>query len=121
MGVSEAEVKLAPGRSCQGCTMCCKIMAIPALAKPAMTWCTHCAVGTGCRIYPDRPEDCRVYFCQWVVDGTIGQHWHPAKSRMVLSYKPGQNQIMIHVDADRPDAWRKEPFHAEIRRWVAKL
>ena len=30
------------------------------------------------------------------------------------------NRILILVDKDRKDAWRKEPFNRQIRQWAAQ-
>jgi hypothetical protein len=38
------------GRSCDSCTLCCKLMPVDQHAKPAATWCPHCESGSGCRI-----------------------------------------------------------------------
>ncbi|MGM4958232.1 hypothetical protein ACT4MK_23450 [Bradyrhizobium barranii] len=42
-------------RACGDCTLCCKVMAIEALAKLAGSWCRHCKPGQGCAIYAERP------------------------------------------------------------------
>jgi hypothetical protein len=48
------------------CTLCCRLMDVDELDKPADKWCEHCQVGTGCRIYEDRPKTCRGWSCQWL-------------------------------------------------------
>jgi hypothetical protein len=112
----DAVPPLAPGRSCEGCTTCCKLLSIDELKKPAQTWCQHCEIGVGCKIYSERPDDCRTFYCGWVLDGAIGDEWDPRRSKMVIKFE--DNRIVIHVDKDRKDAWRKEPFHSQIRRWA---
>ena len=107
---------LAPGRSCEGCTTCCKIPAVEALAKPPQVWCQHCEIGVGCKIYQVRPDECQTFYCGWVLDGRIGEEWRPAKCRMVVKFEPAR--IVIHVDKDRKDAWRREPWNTQIRRWA---
>lgn len=109
---------LAPGRSCDGCTACCKLLSIPELKKPAQTWCEQCDIGKGCRIYDTRPTDCRTFFCGWVLDQALGPAWDPRHSRMVVKFEA--NRIVIHVDKDRRDQWRKEPYLSQIRSWAAQ-
>ena len=104
-------------RSCVGCTMCCKLLAIAALEKPRLQWCQHCDVGVGCKIYDERPSECRAFECGYVVDEHIGDHWRPAESRMVVSLATDARRMVIYVDPDRPDAWRKEPFYSDIKNW----
>jgi hypothetical protein len=111
----------APGRSCTGCTLCCKIFGIPELAKPRHQWCGHCAIGTGCKIYGTRPQSCREFVCGYLVDASVPEHWKPAKSRMVLTSEDDGRRLVIHVDTGRLDAWRKPPYYAEIKRMAAAM
>jgi uncharacterized protein len=96
--------------------MCCKLVAVHELEKPAQSWCEHCDIGNGCRIYDTRPTDCRTFYCGWLLDPHISDDWLPSKSKMVVKFEP--KRIVIHVDKDRKDAWRKEPFNAQIRAWA---
>ena len=112
------EMPVVEGRSCAGCTMCCKVMGVGSLSKPPQKWCDHCAVGTGCSIYETRPMDCREYYCHWLLNPAIGEHWAPKHSRMVLAYRSDRRQLTVYVDVDRPDAWRKAPYRADIQRWT---
>ena len=114
--VPEAKPELVPGRSCQDCTMCCKLVAVHELEKPAQSWCEHCEIGVGCKIYDRRPADCRTFYCGWLLDPRISDAWQPSKSKMVVKFEP--KRIVIHVDKDRRDQWRKEPFHSQIRAWA---
>ena len=111
----------ASGRSCEGCTLCCKIFGIPELEKPRHAWCAHCEIGKGCRIYETRPASCREFVCGWLIDGTVPEHWRPAKSRMVLTTEDGGRRLVINVDAGRLDAWKKPPYYAEIKRMAAAM
>jgi hypothetical protein len=108
---------IAPGRSCAGCTLCCKIMGIAALEKPPGVWCKHCEPASGCRIYEDRPQECRTFFCGYLINGQLGEEWKPSRSRLVLELQG--NRIGVHVDPQRPDAWRREPFYSSLKRWAA--
>ena len=103
------------GRGCDSCTLCCKLVPVDEIAKPAATWCPHCAPASGCRIYADRPHGCRVFFCGWLVNAEVAPHWRPRESRMVLDFQPSMNRLAVHVDPGRPDAWRKPPYHAELQ------
>jgi hypothetical protein len=37
---------------------------------------------------------------------------------MVPVYK--QNRVMVHVDPQRPEAWRKEPFYSVLKNLARK-
>ena len=105
-------------RSCGTCTLCCKLFDIRALDKPQFEWCKHCAVGHGCRIYEQRPDECREFNCSWLLDATLGEEWRPSRSKIVLTREG--SVIGVHVDPARPDAWRNEPYHSQIRGWAAQ-
>jgi hypothetical protein len=109
---------LVPGRSCEGCTACCKLTAVQALNKPPSVWCEHCDKGVGCNIYETRPDECRVFYCGWVTNPVISEAWRPEKSKMVIIF--ATKRIAIYVDKDRRDAWRKAPYITDIRNWAAQ-
>lgn len=109
----------AAGRSCGTCTLCCKLFDIRALDKPRFEWCKHCAVGHGCNIYEQRPDECRAFNCSYLLNPDLGEEWKPSKSKIVLTLEKG-NVIGVYVDPGRADAWRKEPYHSQIRRWAAE-
>ena len=46
----------APGKTCGPCTMCCSVLEIVEMKKPAGPVCAHCRAGGGCGIYPSRPR-----------------------------------------------------------------
>ena len=106
----------APGRECGDCTLCCKVMAIEALAKPGGSWCPHCKPGHGCLIYASRPAECQSFSCLWLVDDKLDEHWKPNKSKLVLT--TSEDGIEVRCDPGFPDAWRKEPYRTEIREWA---
>ena len=58
-------------RACGDCTLCCKVMAIEELAKPAGQWCRHCKPGRGCLIYDSRPAECSAFDCLWLIDAAV--------------------------------------------------
>lgn len=106
-----------PEKSCGECALCCKVMAIETLAKPAGAWCRHCRPGAGCLIHPERPAECRDFGCLWLLDERLGPQWKPSKSKLVLTIS--EDGIEIRCDPGFPDAWRKVPYHSQIRQWAA--
>lgn len=111
----------APGRDCGTCTLCCKVYEVPVLEKPAGTWCRHCTPGRGCGIHETRPEHCRAFFCLWMTDGRMPDHWKPERSKIVMSVFPSTGFIHAQVDPGAPQAWRKEPYLTELQRFAADL
>ena len=53
-------------RQCGSCTLCCKLLAVPAIEKPAGKWCQYCERSKGCGIYDVRPAGCRTFNCMWL-------------------------------------------------------
>lgn len=106
---------------CGGCTACCKIMKVRELDKPANVWCAHCRIGSGCGIYAERPESCRVYECLWLktqrMDRPMAPALRPDRSRVVVGTTNGGEDLVLYVAPDRPDAWKR----GEFGRFVADM
>jgi hypothetical protein len=103
------------GRRCGTCTLCCKVMTIEELRKPNGQWCPHCVKGRGCAIYSDRPNECVRFQCGYLLSPVLGEHWLPARSKLVVAFKPDAKELVVHVDPGVPNAWRAEPYYSEIR------
>lgn len=56
-------------RNCDGCTVCCTVLAVKPLNKPKETACPHAFAGHGCARYDLRPEPCRNFGCLWFTGG----------------------------------------------------
>jgi hypothetical protein len=117
--MAEAVATAAPGKSCGDCTLCCKVMQIAALGKAAGAWCGHCRIGAGCKIHAAKPGECGDFFCGYLQDPRLGEEWRPSKSKIVLVAELGGRRIAAHVDPQRPDAWRQEPYYSQLKAWAA--
>jgi len=104
---------IVAGRSCGECTLCCKLIGVTELDKPKGIWCKHCDVGVGCKIYANRPAECRAFHCGYLVNDRLGEHWKPSRSKMVVT--TDGPSVTIYVDPGRPGAWRVEPFQSELK------
>lgn len=109
----------APGRACGTCTLCCKVYDVPALEKPAGSWCRHCKPGLGCGIHDTRPQHCRSFFCLWMTQAWLGPEWKPERAKMVLTVDPGTGFLLVQVDPGAPNAWRTEPYYRHLKQWAA--
>jgi hypothetical protein len=113
------ETVLLPGRKCGACSLCCKLLRIDAFQKPEGRWCNHCAPGKGgCKIYQDRPTECRKFYCAWLTATDVGPEWFPLKSKMVLYAEGDGNRIALHVDPATPNSWREAPYYQQLRDWT---
>jgi hypothetical protein len=112
------QADVVQGRSCGGCTLCCKLLRVEEIETPPLAWCPNCDTRKGCAIYDHRPAECRDFYCEYLLNGTLGEHWRPSKCKMVVVLEDYSNALVIHVDPSRPHAWRQEPFYSEIRQWA---
>jgi hypothetical protein len=109
-------VALVPGRSCGDCSLCCKLVRVDAFAKPQGIWCAHCAPGgERCRIYDQRPAECRDFYCAWLASPTLGEEWRPNRCKLVLRVEADGRMITVHVDPSDPAAWRREPYFRTLK------
>lgn len=110
-------------RTCGKCSLCCKVMGVPEI-KPDHEWCQYCKPGVkggGCTIYESRPQRCRDFLCQWRLDPRFGEHWYPAKAKIVVdtTLRAGKLIVVFSVDPDWPSRWREEPWFSDIKK-IAK-
>jgi hypothetical protein len=105
----------ATGRSCGSCTLCCKVYEVPPIDnKPRGVWCRHCQPGKGCGIWEQRPEFCRDFHCHWIRDDSFGPEWKPDIAKFVMNER--DSGLIVTVDPGHPQAWRREPYLAGLRR-----
>jgi hypothetical protein len=104
-------------RQCGSCTLCCKLLAIPALDKPPGEWCRYCVPGLGCSIYDQRPDVCRIFACQWLRNESFGDEWFPPRAKM-FAYLDNSVQprlFRVVVDRSAPGRWRQSPYQERLR------
>lgn len=107
-------------RVCGSCQLCCKLLPVKGLDKPANQRCRHQAVGKGCRVYhrPGFPSECAVWNCRWLLN-EAGSVKRPDRTHYVIDVMPdlvlaqavdGETTeimvIQVWVDPAWPDAWR---------------
>jgi hypothetical protein len=121
-GPADAALPLE-GRSCADCALCCKLLAIGELAKPAGSWCRHAVEARRCAIYENRPATCRAWHCGYLFLPFLGEHWHPARCGMVLHWNTAQRELTIVVDEGLDGGWRLRLYAADVAmiyRWCLK-
>jgi len=104
-------------RTCGDCSLCCKLLAIETIGKTRGQWCRHCNVGSGCSQYSARPDECREFHCGFLTIAALDESWRPSRSKLVLGIEAGGQTVFVHVDPDRPQAWRKEPYYSRLKEW----
>ena len=103
-------------RECGSCSLCCKVIGIAALHKPAGKWCVHFERGVGCAIYADAPSECRQFQCFWSNETLKGDEWKPDRCKLVV-WTNKARRIIVDVDGDYPNAWRRAPYYSQIKAW----
>lgn len=89
-----------PQRSCDGCTLCCRLPDIDALDKPANRACRHLS-GAGCGIYARRPQLCRDFLCLWRTGELADAALDPKTSGLMI-YRQGP-QLTVLADPGPAD------------------
>jgi hypothetical protein len=115
MSMQAATVETA--RACGSCTMCCKVLGIDDLKKPAGRWCVNARAGVGCVIHDERPSVCRSFQCMWLTARDLPDEWKPDRARFVLAVETS-GCLQVICDPAQPAAWRREPYQSQIRRWA---
>lgn len=109
---------ITTGRECGKCSLCCKLLHVIELNKPAGAWCQHCKPGAGgCSIHETRPQICRGYFCGWMLSRGVGDDWYPLTCHMILSLAKigGVQTVTVTVDGKHPLAWREPHYHRQLQ------
>lgn len=111
-------VDIVAGRSCEGCGMCCNLLRIDALNKPAGEWCKHCSTRRSCDIHGEHPDDCRNFHCGWLTVEGLGDEWKPSKSKIIMTAELDGQRMTAIVDPKRPSAWRETPYYEQLKAWA---
>jgi hypothetical protein len=123
-------------RNCGDCQLCCKLLPVRELAKPANTRCRHQKFKVGCAVYRKPmtvvsdgiPPSCRLWNCRWLVE-QAGSVSRPDRCHYVVDLMPDYvtaqegdgprtriEAVQVWVDPAYPDAHR-DP---DLRAWLAE-
>jgi hypothetical protein len=118
-------------RSCGGCSLCCRLLPMPELHKPANTRCQHQKFKKGCAIYARRPSSCMHWSCRWLLGNDTADMPRPDRCHYVLDPMPDfitmrsneTGETVVHYEAVQiwldprfPDA-HKDPA---LRRYLER-
>lgn len=118
---------------CGSCTLCCRLLPVKGINKPANTRCQHQQTGKGCRVYhrPEKgfPWECGLWNCIWLQGDDAMPLRRPDRSHYVIDVMPdyvtaqdsklGEIRVpavQIWCDPKFPDAHR-DP---ELRAWLIR-
>jgi hypothetical protein len=99
------KLALAPDgpRRCGDCQLCCKLLPMPELHKPAGERCQHQKHGVGCAIYARRPASCAIWTCRWLVSDDTADLRRPDRSRYVIDVMPDFITLVDNDSGERTD------------------
>ena len=131
----ENGARLMPA-SCDDCGLCCKVLSVDEIDKPAGHWCRHIhrsEHGRSCGIYHERPDACRSFECIWLMSQSRpGQAMQPeirpdrshvvfcmdASVVLAADVDPENRILYAHVDPDWANAWRAPLPRLAIRTFL---
>ena len=87
--MTEKIKKFQNNRNCNGCTKCCDGWLRGNIhghdmyiGKPC-----HFVKSDGCSIYNDRPDICKIFKCEWLINLDIPEWLYPKKSEVIILKK----------------------------------
>lgn len=79
-------------RSCGSCSACCHSVPVADLGLRAFQRCRNLRsppdAALGCSVYPMRPNACRIWSCQWLVESEISENLRPDRCGVVIDTVP---------------------------------
>ena len=103
-------------KPCAECNLCCTLLTVNALEKPAGVRCAKLKYGN-CSIYEDRPHECGAFQCFWSLAEALDETWRPDRAGFVL-WSDADRRLIVDVDPKRPKSWRREPYYSQLRLWA---
>lgn len=83
-------------RSCDGCALCCKLLAIPWMNSPEGEYCSKC--DKGCTIYKTRPKECENFDCLWLGHKVLGEDLRPDRCGVMFELYKEEKTVIGMVD-----------------------
>lgn len=95
-------------RRCGSCSLCCTLLRVDELAKPAGIPCEKLREGGGCGIHPSRPGICRSYRCAWL-EGRFDESDRPDLLGALVDFLPRGGGLELVIVEARPGAFEGSP------------
>ena len=103
-------------KECGDCTLCCMVLPIHQVQSPPSVMCQHCTIESKCNIYDTRPEACKNFNCEWILDETMSDDLRPDKTGVI--FEKITNTIYLSlVNYTNLNAWD----NAIVRKHIKKL
>jgi hypothetical protein len=118
------------GRQCGDCQLCCKLLPVRSLDKPAGRRCQHQRHGLGCMVYARLnavSRECHEWNCRWLVDPDTAGLPRPDRCHYVIDMMPDYvfiaeaNRSMPVVQIWVDPAFRNAHREPKLRAWLDRL
>lgn len=94
--------------------MCCTALEIVELKKPAGPACPNCILTGGCKIYLKRPQVCRDFECNWLLERALPATLRPDKVGTILMEDDDTGEYRAVCAPAKPLAWRHPLVFAHL-------
>ena len=87
------------GEKCGECTLCCYLLTVPAMNKKAGVLCQACVLKKGCKIYTNRPQECKEFKCAYYQMEKVNISLRPDNCKMI--FEKVSDQIFLGTQDPR--------------------
>lgn len=119
---------------CGSCNLCCKLLAVPDISKPARMLCWHTGIHGGCAVHKEKATDpsllaCAQFKCVWLEsqehpepEKRLPRHMRPDFTHVVMGPQDRNDPLLLYVqvDPDFPSAWHAPEMAAYLQQAVDK-
>lgn len=119
---------------CGSCNLCCTLLQVQDISKPALMTCWHTTLHGGCAVHAQKKTDeslkaCDQFMCVWLASQTLedeslrgNRDMRPDMSHVLLGPmdRDDPKLLYVHVDPAYKSAWRERPVAAYLDDVVSK-
>jgi hypothetical protein len=55
----------------------------------------------------------------WLTQDWLGPEWKPDRAKIVFTMDQTSRFLQFQVDPGEPNAWKRQPYYANIKNWAA--
>ncbi len=108
-------------RTCGACSLCCSVLRVDELSKPAGVDCEHQLAEGGCAIHATRPAICRAYHCLWL-SGGLEEADRPDQLGAILDLQTVGFETRLSIQEARGGAYEASPrLQAIVEQYRASM
>lgn len=117
---------------CGACNMCCRLLDVRSISKPAHMLCWHTTLHGGCVVHEKKLTDpalavCAGFKCVWLESQNLDESRRGARSmrpdqcHVMFVRDPDDPKLLwVHVDPRYRDAWRTSPVADYLEEVLGK-